>query len=95
MSAECFQNKLFKTLFQEPYRSVKVNSLCSSMVKGRGGRFLTEKPAALPIIYTTLTNLHNSNPDVGQARFSSVPRRWINPDLTLHVTVQMCALDQS
>ena len=43
---------------------------------------------SLPLIYKTSINLHNSNPDVGQARLSLVPRRWIDPGLTLHYMVQ-------
>ena len=43
---------------------------------------------ATPLIYTMPTNLHNSNPDGGQARFSSVPRRLIDPGLTLHYMLQ-------
>ena len=54
------------------------------MVKGRSGWFLIEKPAAPPLIYKTPINLHKLNPDVGLARFSSVPRRWIDPGPTLH-----------
>ena len=35
----------------------------------------------LPLIYKTPINLHNSNPDLGQARFSLVPMHWIDPGL--------------
>ena len=45
---------------------------------------LQRNQGPLHLIYTTPKNLHNSNPDVGQARLSSVPRRWIDPGLTLH-----------
>ena len=44
---------------------------------------------AIPLIYPMPTNLHNSNPDEGQARFSSVPRRLIDPGLTLHDTLHV------
>ena len=50
------------------------------------------------------TNLHKSNPEVGLARFSSAPWRWIDHDLALDVTVsiqcqanggpRLCAMDQ-
>ena len=43
---------------------------------------------AIPLIYTMQTNLHTSNPDVGQARFSSVQRRLIDHGLTLHYMLQ-------
>ena len=83
----------------------KFNSLCSSIDRDRGGWFLTKNQRPLSLIYMTPTNLHNSNPDVGQARFSSMPRCWVDHDLTLHVAVsiqcranggpELCALDQS
>ena len=67
------------------------------MVKGRGAWFLNRDNI-------TLTDLHNSNTDVGKAIICSAPRRWIDLDLTSHVTVliqcrvnvgpELCALDQ-
>ena len=49
------------------------------MAGGSGGWFLTEKPTAstpyiIHIIFITLTNLHNSNTDVGRAGFGLAPR---------------------
>ena len=41
-------------------------------------------PNIIHIIFITLTNLHNSNTDVGRARFGLAPRRWTIPGLTSH-----------
>ena len=68
------------------------SSMCEkSWLRVGGGGSLQRNQRPLPLIYTTPTNLHNLNPDVGQARFRLVPRRWIDPDpdLTLHVTVSI------
>ena len=43
---------------------------------------------AIPLIYPMPTHLHNSNPDGGQARFSSVPRRLLDHGLTSHYMLQ-------
>ena len=71
------------------------------MVKGRSGGSIQRNQRPLPLLYKTQIKLHNSNPDVGWARLSSVPRRWIDPDLTLHYMLQfrgnvcpeLCGLD--
>ena len=47
------------------------------------GRSLQRNQRPLPLIYET-PFLHNSNHDVGRARFNWVPRRWIDPGLAIH-----------